>query len=165
MAFFLGLISISLFLFLLAIVFKWNRLNKFWVVARYATTIMFVQVGVMHLVNPDAFIYMIDAFLPYPKALIYLSGITEIVLGLGLLWHRTRAWSARLLIIQLFAMFPANIYVAVNHLSPPGGLPAEDWYTWSRLFFQPIYMLWVYKVGGLRIKNNNNASFFSFLRQ
>ncbi|MBV6642721.1 MAG: hypothetical protein KI791_18530 [Cyclobacteriaceae bacterium] len=111
-----------------------------------ATILMFVMIGTMHLINPSALTYMIEGFLPYPKLLVIISGIFEIIFGLGLWWESSRKISAWLLIIQLIMMFPANINVAVNNLSAPGGLPSEAWYTWSRLAFQPLYILWVYWV-------------------
>jgi len=106
---------------------------------------MFFQVGVMHLIKPEAFSYMIEGLIPYPNLMINLSGIAEIILGLGVLFPRTRKISAWLLIVMLVAIFPANINVAVNDLASPGGLPSESWYRWSRLAFQPLYIFWVYR--------------------
>jgi uncharacterized membrane protein len=60
------------------------------------------------------------------------------------LYPPTRELAAWGLIIQLIAMFPANINVAVNKLPPPGGLPAKPWYVWSRLAFQPLYIAWIW---------------------
>jgi uncharacterized membrane protein len=87
---------------------------------------------------------MIPGFLPYPKALVYISGVMEIVLALLLLIPRYQRWAGWLIIGLLLAVFPANINVALNQLPAPGGLPAEPWYVWSRLAFQPIYIAWVW---------------------
>jgi uncharacterized membrane protein len=46
--------------------------------------------------------------------------------------------------LLLVAMFPANINVAVNKLPAPGGLPGKPWYTWSRLLFQPVNIVWIW---------------------
>ena len=146
MAFIIGLFAITLTIWGISKLIGRGIFQEIKSSARLATIIMFVMIGTMHLINPSALTYMIEGFLPYPKLLVIVSGISEIILGLGLWWERSRKISAWLLIIQLTMMFPANINVAINHLSAPGGLPSEAWYTWSRLAFQPLYILWVYWV-------------------
>ncbi|MDT0644818.1 DUF2141 domain-containing protein [Zunongwangia sp. F363] len=145
MAFFLGLLSITLLIFLFARLLWKKESVDFWTAGRWAMTVMMIQTGFIHLINPDSLVYMIRDILPFPKQLILISGISEIILGLGLIWRRTRRLSAWLLIAQLIAMFPANINVAVNNLGAPGGLPSDPLYTWSRLLFQPVYIWWVYR--------------------
>lgn len=145
MAFFIGLLSITFIIMLISRLLDKRIFQNFWDAARLSAAIMFVQVGVMHLTSPEKLVYMIVDFMPYPTELIILSGITEILFGLALLWHRTRIFAAWLLILQLLAMFPANIYVAAAELPAPGGLPANPWYTWSRLLFQPVYIWWIWK--------------------
>lgn len=146
MAFFIGLLGTTLSIWGISKFFRSRMFRDIKTSARMATILMFVMIGTMHLFNPSALTYMIEGFLPYPKLLVIISGISEIILGLGLWWERSRKISAWLLIVQLIMMFPANINVAVNDLSAPGGLPSEAWYTWSRLAFQPLYILWVYWV-------------------
>lgn len=144
MAFFLGLLSIGALLYGLG----WIS-NSFYLLntqhdALLATTAMFAMIGFVHLRKPEQLTYMIANFLPNARTIILLSGIAEIVLGIGLLFSETRLWSAWGLIILLIGMFPANINVAVNKLPPPGGLPAKPWYVWSRLLFQPVYIIWIW---------------------
>lgn len=119
--------------------------QTFWDAGRLSAVVMFVQVGIMHLVSPEKLVFMIEGFMPYPTEIIILTGVTEIVLALGLLWRRTRKLAGWLLMAQLVAMFPANINVAVMELPAPGGLPASPWYTWSRLLFQPVFIWWIWK--------------------
>ncbi|UZR96969.1 DoxX family protein [Chondrinema litorale] len=153
MAFFIGLISFTLFIWLISKIFKENSFQNFWIAGRVGARIMFVMIGVMHLVKPEALAYMVEDLLPFATELVVISGVTEVLFGLGLLWNKTRTISAWLLIIQLILMFPANINVAVNNLAAPGGLPAAAWYTWSRLLFQPVYIYWVYKAANLDLKS------------
>src|SRR5690606_12749446 len=104
--------------------------------------IAYIIIGVVHLVTPEKLTYMIPDFLPYPEALVYISGVMEIVLAVLLLIPRYQRWAGWLIIGLLVAVFPANINVAIHQLPAPGGLPAEPWYVWSRLAFQPIYIAW-----------------------
>ncbi|MCC5941874.1 MAG: DoxX family membrane protein [Balneolaceae bacterium] len=145
MTFFAGLLSITLLVMLVSRLADISSFKHFWDAARLAAVIVFVQVGIMHLSSPEELVYMIEGFMPFPYELVILTGITEIVLALGLLWRRTRKIAAWLLMVQLVAMFPANIYVAVMELPAPGGLPASPWYTWPRLLFQPVFIWWIWK--------------------
>ena len=88
--------------------------------------------------------YMVAGWLPYAHELVILSGMAEMAGGVGLLFPRFQRMAAFGLILLLVLMFPANINVAVNHLPPPGGLPASPWYVWSRLLFQPVYIAWIW---------------------
>jgi len=144
MAFFSGLLSISLLSLLAGFVFQLPYLLHFPHDAGIAAASMFIMIGCMHLLNPGKLTYMIEPWLPYALQLVILSGIGEIVLGTGLLFPATQWYAACGLTFLLILMFPANIYVAVKQLPAPGGLPAKPWYTWSRLAFQPVYIAWIW---------------------
>jgi uncharacterized membrane protein len=101
----------------------------------FALTVMFVLVGISHFAKRDKLEAMIPAHWPYRRAMNYLSGAAEIILGILLLFTATRVWAAYGLLLLLIAIFPANIYVA--RIKP-------NWYNISRLFFQPVYMAWVW---------------------
>lgn len=79
----------------------------------------FVLAGINHFINPAFYLKIMPPILPAPLFLIYLSGILEIALGVLLLlpkFTRLAAWG---LIALLIAVFPANIYMAMNpHLFP-----------------------------------------------
>ena len=144
MAFFFGLVSIAALLYGLGWLTQTPYLSDFSYDALLSTTAMFILIGLTHLRKPEALMYMIPRFFPNPWLLVLLSGVSEIALAIGLLFSETRTVSAWGLILLLVAIFPANINVAVNNLPPPGGLPAKPWYVWSRLLFQPVYILWIW---------------------
>ncbi|MVT41280.1 hypothetical protein GO495_11855 [Chitinophaga oryziterrae] len=144
MAFLSGLLSISLLLLLTGFLFHLPYLLHFPHDAGIAAACMFIMIGCMHILSPRKLTYMIEAWLPYALQLVILSGIGEIILGAGLLFPAMQWYAAWGLTILLILMFPANIYVAVKQLPAPGGLPAKPWYTWSRLAFQPVYIVWIW---------------------
>lgn len=145
MAFFAGLFTITLLIMLVTRLVGIEAFQSFWDAARLSAAVMFIQVGIMHLTRPEELVYMIEGFMPNPTEIIILTGVAEIALAMGLLWRRSRKMAGWLLMAQLVAMFPANIYVAVMELPAPGGLPASPWYTWSRLLFQPVFIWWIWK--------------------
>lgn len=143
MAFLSGLLSISLLLLLSGFISGNQYLLQWQHDARIAAAVMFMMIGTMHLLKPRKLTYMIEGWLPFAFALVIITGVLEIIGGIGLLIPATAAYAKWGLIILLICMFPANIRVAVKHLPAPGGLPSKPWYTWSRLAFQPLYIIWL----------------------
>jgi len=144
MAFFSGLCGISLLLLAIGYLFQVPLLQQFSVDARISATVMFLLIGVTHLVKPRMLTYMIEGFIPYAYFMVLFTGVLEIILGAGLLFPATQYYAGWGLMILLVAMFPANIRVAVKGLPAPGGLPSKPWNIWSRLLFQPVYILWIW---------------------
>ena len=69
--------------------------------------------GIMHFVNPDFFDAIVPPWAPgSARAATYVSGVAEILVGLGVIVGRTRRvalWSAAALFV---AVYPANLYMA-----------------------------------------------------
>ena len=143
MAFLIGVLSIQILIWQVSKFLRYKPFQSFWAAARLALPIMFTQIGVVHVLNPLSLSYMIDNFVPFAEQVIILTGIFEILVPWGLLFVKIRKWAAYLLIAYLVAVFPANVNVAINGLSAPGGLPGAAWYTWSRLIFQLVYIWWI----------------------
>jgi uncharacterized membrane protein len=135
MAFLLGLISFFGIGFLISLLSGGAWLPTLSDKGAFALTVMFVLVGISHFAKREKLEAMIPANWPYRRALNYISGAAEIILGILLLFEATRTWAAFGLLLLLIAVFPANIYVA---------RAKPTLYNISRLFFQPVYMLWVW---------------------
>jgi uncharacterized membrane protein len=101
----------------------------------FAATFMFVLVGISHFAKRDKLEAMIPPHWPYRRAMNYISGAAEIILGLLLIFDATRIIAAWGLLLLLVAVYPANIYQA---RAKPNA------YNISRLFFQPVYMAWIW---------------------
>jgi len=100
----------------------------------------FILAGANHFINPGFYIRMIPPVLPYPFAINYISGVAEISLGGLMLIPKTRKLAAWGLILLLLAVFPANIYMALE-----GGLGiATPLVSWIRLPFQFLFIAWAY---------------------
>ena len=83
-------------------------------ILKWLLAIAFVLAGINHFLNPAFYLRMMPPVLPAPLILIYLSGVFEIALGILLLIPRFTRFAARGLIVLLIAVFPANIYMAMN---------------------------------------------------
>ncbi len=114
--------------------------------ARWLVTVGMVAIGITHFANPAPFMAIMPPFIPFHLAMVYLSGVCEIALGLGLVPEKTRVWASYGLIALYVAVFPANIYMAVAGISPTGE-PIAPWIAWARLPFQPLLILLAWWVG------------------
>lgn len=135
MAFFIGLVMMYTLVWLVSLTGISTPLRDPAMRGVVAAAIMFVLVGISHFAKPDKLLGMIPANWPYREAMNYVSGAAEILLGIGLLFQPTRTLSAWGLIVLLVCVFPVNISVAI---SKPNA------YNISRLFFQPVYIAWIY---------------------
>jgi uncharacterized membrane protein len=61
-------------------------------------------------------ISMVPPALPEPGLLVTITGVLELAGAAGLLWRRTAPWAAAGLAVLLVAMFPANVYAALEGL-------------------------------------------------
>jgi uncharacterized membrane protein len=114
-------------------------------VARWTMVLFMVASGIGHFAITDAYVAMVPASLPWPRMLVWVSGVAELAGGIGLVvpWPRLRRAAAWGIIALLVAVFPANINMAVNHLSP-AGMHASNAALWARLPFQALFIAWAW---------------------
>ncbi len=110
---------------------------------RYLLAIAFVVAGVNHFVSPEFYVAIMPPYLPWHLELVWISGVFEILGGLGVLFPQPlRRWSAWGLVALLIAVFPANLHVALNDVAI-GDLPRSPLLAWVRLPFQFVFIAWV----------------------
>jgi len=112
-------------------------------VLRWLLTIFMVGAGANHFIDPGPYVAMTPDALPAHLLLVYISGVAEILGGLGLILPQTRRLAAWGLVLLLLAVFPANINMAVNHL-PLGDRPVPTWALWGRLPLQALFIAWAF---------------------
>jgi uncharacterized membrane protein len=127
----LGLLSSYVPLFLM------SRLKTF---SLYTLAVLFVGAGILHFIKPGPYLRIMPPYLPWHRALVLLSGVAEVMLGVLLLPRPTRRWAAWGLIALLLAVFPANVYMAQTS---GAGLGVAPWLAWARLPLQAVLILWV----------------------
>jgi uncharacterized membrane protein len=108
---------------------------------------LYVVAGLLHFVVPELYVQIIPPVLPAGLLLVYLSGVAEIAVGVGVLLPRTRVYATWATIALLVAIFPANIYMATSMVvveGMPGGGDPSPFVRWARLPLQGVLMLWAY---------------------
>lgn len=106
-------------------------------------SIFFLFAGVSHFTSPTFFVSIVPPYLPAHLALVYVSGVFEVLGGLGLLVPATRRPAGWGLLALLVAVYPANVHMAMN----PEAFVAQDtplWALYLRLPLQFVFMAWVW---------------------
>lgn len=103
----------------------------------------FVYAGAMHFAKPDIYVRIMPPYLPYPLALVMISGVCEVLGGVGVLIPPLRRLAGLGLIALLIAVFPANVHMALSHDRIDGLHIASIW-LWLRLPLQLVLIAWVW---------------------
>jgi uncharacterized membrane protein len=94
------------------------RLRSWPVALRGGLAAMFVMTGVAHFVGMrETLIAMVPPALPQPGLLVTITGVLELAGAVGLLLRPTVPWAAGGLSLLLVAVFPANVYAAVEGIT------------------------------------------------
>ena len=119
--------------------------HPFKAVALLFASASYIIVGILHFTHVDFFLKMMPPYLPWHLELVWLSGVFEILGGLGLLVPQTRRWTSYGLIALLFAVYPANIHMWLHseQFADVGSPLALT----LRLPFQFVFMAWAWWVG------------------
>ena len=107
---------------------------------RYVMAILYPLAGITHFTSPSFFLAIVPPMLPWPLALVYVSGFFEILFGIGLL-TKYRKLAACGIILLLIAVFPANIYLAISQ-NAQEVLQTSPTVAWVRLPFQ-FLLIWM----------------------
>lgn len=112
---------------------------------RIAMAAMLVLTATGHFLFTKGMAMMVS-FLPWSIAIVYVTGIIELIAAAGLLISKTRLLTGRLLILFFIVLLPANIYAAYHNIN----LKSADYsgegmsYLWFRIPLQLLFIVWVY---------------------
>jgi uncharacterized membrane protein len=120
------------------------------ILVRLLLAALFLFAGTVHLRHPELFLPVMPPWIPLHRPCIQISGVLELLGGIGLLIPARRVqflagWGLALLLV---AVFPANIYMAMADVKIHG-FPPQPWMGWARLPLQPLLIvavLWVTRV-------------------
>lgn len=101
---------------------------------------MYFILGIIHFTHTGFYRPLMPKFLPAHDLLIYLSGVAEIILGLGILFPQTRSWALWGIIMMLLVF----LIVHINMLLPGNQLGISPVILWLRLPIQFVLIYWAY---------------------
>jgi len=103
--------------------------------------VAYIAAGVNHFVNPGFYTEIMPPYIPAHLAMVYLSGVFEIVLGALLFPRQTRVIAAWGIIAMLFAFMPVHIHMATHPEQYPQVSPLL---LWMRLPLQGVLIAWAW---------------------
>lgn len=120
--------------------------------ARIAMSIMLCFTAMGHFAFTKGISMMIPQFIPFKASLVYLTGVFEILLAIGLLVPKLNVISGSALIIFLLLVLPANIYASIHKINYQKGTFDGNGlsYLWFRIPLQFLFIIWTY-ISSIRI--------------
>jgi uncharacterized membrane protein len=117
-------------------------------VMRWIMITFYMVAGIAHLALTDKFLLIVPNWVPFPRAVVLLTGVCEIAGGIALASTRFRRLAGIMLALYAVCVFPANIKHAIDgiHLPP---VPDGWLYHGPRLALQPVLVWWALFCAGV----------------
>jgi uncharacterized membrane protein len=108
----------------------------------------FIVAGTMHFVVPRFYEAIIpEQLAEWRRQLVVASGVAEILGGFGVLFPRTRAIASWWSVATLVAVFPANVFMALQSERYAQTFPGGEVGLWLRLPAQLPLIAWARAAG------------------
>jgi uncharacterized membrane protein len=120
-----------------------NQLSTVQKIACILAAVFYLAAGAMHFIKPAFYLEIMPPYVPWHVALVQISGAFEMLGGLGLFFAPSRRAAGWGLIALLFAVFPANVYMATNPVAA-GAEAIAPAIRWGRLPLQAVFIWWLY---------------------
>ncbi len=107
----------------------------------YLMAISYILAGFFHFLKPAIYLRIMPRYLPWHKALVYLSGAAEIGLGVGLCFSATKNWAIYGILLMLAVFLLIHFYM-LSSSKAGAGIPL--WALIARIPLQFFLMWWAY---------------------
>jgi len=108
--------------------------------ALYLMALLYVAAGIIHFTDPRFYLKIMPDWLPAHQLLLYVSGVAEIILGMLLLFRRTRPLAAWL-IVAMLVVFLLLIHIPMTLEYWQNNTPGL-WLTIARIPLQFLLIYW-----------------------
>lgn len=109
--------------------------------------VFFLVAGILHFRLDDAFARIVPPMLPFPVAIVWVTGVMELAVAAALLSKWRPPLTGLLLAAYLLAVLPANIYMALAQV-PLGDTALSPAALWMRVALQfPLIALVLWCTG------------------
>ena len=107
----------------------------------YTMAALYIIAGLMHFIKPKIYLRIMPNYLPNHTLLVYLSGVIEIALGVGICLPQFHNFALCAIIGMLLAFLLVHIYMLKNKKASEG-IPM--WFVVLRIPLQFLLMYWAY---------------------
>jgi uncharacterized membrane protein len=120
---------------------QWNSVFA----GNLSMSIMLFFTAMAHFAFNKGMGMMLPPSIPFKKVIVYITGLIEILAGVGLLIKPCRHTTSVLLVIFFIMILPANVYAAINKVNYEKGNYSgnELKYLWFRIPLQIFFVEWV----------------------
>jgi uncharacterized membrane protein len=141
----MAVLIVLLATFAFAVLIQWIRsqLVNYYLCGRIALSAMFLFAGISHFLLADSMVKMLPPFLPFRYSIIYITGLIEVAFSLGFLFPQFIRLTGILAIAFLIAVFPSNVYAAINAVDFGGNVAGAS-YLLFRVPMQIFLIAWVW---------------------
>ncbi|HEY5319163.1 MAG TPA: DoxX-like family protein [Solirubrobacteraceae bacterium] len=108
---------------------------------------MFIVAGILHFVIPDKYESIVPDYFPEQRALVYASGVAEIIGGVGMLNRRTRRLASWLNIATLLGVSPVHVDMVVHSEDWEDKVPGGRAGLLARIPLQGVLIAWAWAAG------------------
>jgi uncharacterized membrane protein len=121
----------------------WGRAVMRWIMASF-----YLLAGIAHLTLTDKFLLIVPDWVPFPRAVVLVTGICEVAGSIALLSARLRRLAGIMLALYAICVLPANIKHAIEGINLPP-VPDSWLYHGPRLALQPVLVWWALFCAGV----------------
>ena len=104
----------------------------------YLMALLYMLAGTMHFTKPRIYLAIMPPYLPFPRFLVSLSGLTEIVLGAALCVEPMRKFAVYAIVLMLTCFLLVHVHMLRDEKASLG-LPK-----WVLLLRIPMQLLLIY---------------------
>jgi uncharacterized membrane protein len=139
-------VLLSAFILFYAVIYFVSFEANYKVAMRLGMSVMLLFTAIGHFAFTKGMAMMLPRFVPAKKAVVYLTGLLEILFAAGLVVADYAQETGVALIIFFILILPANLYAAYKQVDyqkgtyDGGGLT----YLWFRVPLQLLFIIWVY---------------------
>ena len=85
-------------------------MKKIWFLLKVILALFLIFGGIQHFISPNNYIAFVPSFLPFTIAIIYVSGLFEILFGLALFFKKLETIGAWGILILMLLFLPIHIW-------------------------------------------------------
>ncbi len=150
------IVLLSVFIIGLIVIKLWTKKSNWQLAGQIAMSAMLIFTAIGHFVFTEGMMAMIPDMFPFKRALVYFTGILEILFAIGLLTPKIKMQTGWTLILFFIGILPANIKASMENINyQTGELDGNGLdYLWFRIPLQLLFIFWVYFT---TIKSYNSA--------
>ena len=116
---------------------------------RWVIATLYTAAGAGHLIAPNELLRITPGWVPFAPAVIFVTGIFELVVSVALVTRPLRIWAGIAMAFYAVCVWPANFKHAFEGIDI-ANIPNSWLYHGPRLALQPVIVWWaLYSAGAI----------------